>query len=125
LAARIIHTNDYQQGKTKQAQQWWLTAANANDEYAQFNLASLFLEKNNIKKATYWFQRAKDNNHPQAVSDQFACCPRLCRIMMPPLGLSTSLSIKILKISLPFLSKDNNHPQAPTALDRLKREQGE
>jgi TPR repeat protein len=42
-------------------------------------LASLFLEKNNIKKATYWFQRAKDNNHPQA----------------------------------------------PTALDRLKREQGE
>jgi TPR repeat protein len=56
----------YQQGKKNQAQQWWLTAANMNDEYAQFNLASLFLEQNSFKEATYWFQRAKDNNHPQA-----------------------------------------------------------
>jgi hypothetical protein len=50
------------------------------------------------------FYKAKGIDNIVLIADQFACCPRLCRIMMPPLGLSASLSIKILKISLPFLS---------------------
>lgn len=56
----------YQQGNKQQAQDLWLLAAQQNDEYAQFNLASLFLEQNHIQQAYYWFNKALDNNHPDA-----------------------------------------------------------
>lgn len=51
---------------TQKAYDWWLSAAKQEDEYAQFNLASLFLEQKDIKQAYYWFNRASNNNHPEA-----------------------------------------------------------
>jgi TPR repeat protein len=48
------------------AQDWWLSAAHQEDEYAQYNLASLMLERGEIKQAYYWFNRATQNNHPDA-----------------------------------------------------------
>ncbi|MBT4122540.1 MAG: sel1 repeat family protein [Candidatus Ruthia sp.] len=51
---------------TQKAYDWWLMAAKQEDEYAQFNLASLFLDQNDIKQAYYWFNRASNNNHPDA-----------------------------------------------------------
>jgi len=51
---------------TQKAYDWWLSAAKQEDEYAQFNLASLFLDQNDIKQAYYWFNRASNNNHPDA-----------------------------------------------------------
>jgi TPR repeat protein len=51
---------------TQKAYDWWLSAAKQEDEYAQFNLASLFLDQGDIKQAYYWFNRASNNNHPEA-----------------------------------------------------------
>lgn len=48
------------------AQHYWQQAAQNNDEYAQFNLASLYLEQGNKKKAYHWFMLAKKNQHPKA-----------------------------------------------------------
>ncbi len=61
----------YYEGKgveknTQLAHDWWLKAAKKDDEYAQFNLASLMLERSDIKQAYYWFNRAQQNNHPDA-----------------------------------------------------------
>ncbi len=50
----------------KLAEEWWLIAAKQEDEYAQYNLASLMLERGDIKQAYYWFNRATQNNHPDA-----------------------------------------------------------
>lgn len=48
------------------AKQWWLKAAQQNDEYAQFNLASLLVEQKQIELAKYWFAQAQQNQHPNA-----------------------------------------------------------
>jgi TPR repeat protein len=50
----------------EKAQQLWLLSSEQNDEYAQFNLASLYLEQQKIKKAYFWFKKALKNAHPNA-----------------------------------------------------------
>ncbi len=48
----------------------WLAStavsAKQEDEYAQFNVASLLLEKNKVKQAHYWFNQEAKNNHSGA-----------------------------------------------------------
>ena len=48
------------------AQNLWHLAAAQNDEYAQFNLASLLLELGRKQQAIDWFKKAEDNHHPRA-----------------------------------------------------------
>jgi TPR repeat protein len=50
------------------AQNLWLLSSEKNDEYAQFNLASLYVEQGKIKKAYFWFKEALKNAHPKAKS---------------------------------------------------------
>lgn len=50
----------------KKAQQLWLLSSQKNDAYAQFNLASLFVEQTKINKAIYWFNKSLKNKHPNA-----------------------------------------------------------
>ncbi len=50
----------------KIAKKYWLSATKQNDEYAQFNLASLYLEQGRKILAKKYFKQALNNNHPQA-----------------------------------------------------------
>lgn len=56
----------YQQKQHVKAYDWWLVAAEQEDEYAQFNLASLLLELGKKSDAIIWFEKAKNNRHPDA-----------------------------------------------------------
>lgn len=58
----------YYQGRgvKKNIQKEYVIVAKQEDEYAQFNLASLLLEKNKVKQAYYWFNQAVKNNYPGA-----------------------------------------------------------
>jgi hypothetical protein len=100
----------------KKAFEWFEKAAKQGLSYAQSELAMLYYQQGKKNQAQqWWLTAAKPMRSGLIVSDQFACCPRLCKIMTPPWGLSASLSIKILKISLPFLSVKYSTSPSKTA----------
>lgn len=71
LDAQTELAMSYYQGRgiaknIKKAQQLWLLSSQKNDAYAQFNLASLFVEQTKIDKAVYWFKESLKNKHPKA-----------------------------------------------------------
>ena len=50
----------------QKAKYYWTLAASQNDEYAQFNLASLSIENGKTHQAKIWLIKAMHNQHPNA-----------------------------------------------------------
>ena len=56
----------YREKRKKEAETWFLKAAEQNDNLAQYNLGVLYYESKQIGEARQWYQKAANQGHENA-----------------------------------------------------------